>query len=104
MEEARNAAAMGRLVPLPGETMDNCAVQLGTTSKTVGSSMAQLLTAAAQVVFVSWRSLLQLFWPFSDGFQVWRAFENVKVTIILALLCPRVLWVIVLCDLGIHIY
>lgn len=40
---------MERLVPLPGETVENCATQLGTNSKSVGSSMAQLLTAAAQV-------------------------------------------------------
>ena len=40
---------MGRLVPLPGETAENCAIQLSTNSKSVGSSMAQLLTAAAQV-------------------------------------------------------
>ncbi len=49
LEEARKAARMGGLVPLPGETTENCAMQLGTNSKTVGSSMAQLLTAAAQV-------------------------------------------------------
>ncbi|XP_025081470.1 talin-1-like isoform X4 [Pomacea canaliculata] len=48
LEDARQAAAFGRLHPLPGETAETAAVQLGATSKTVGSSMAQLLTAAAQ--------------------------------------------------------
>jgi len=47
--EIHRTAAAGRLVPLPGETATSCAAQLGATSKTVGSSMAQLLTAAAQV-------------------------------------------------------
>ena len=42
------AAAAGKLAPQPGETLEGCATQLGATSKTVGSSMAQLLTAAAQ--------------------------------------------------------
>ena len=49
LEEIRKTATMGRLVPLPGETAENCAIQLSTNSKSVGSSMAQLLTAAAQV-------------------------------------------------------
>ncbi|XP_013776088.1 talin-2-like [Limulus polyphemus] len=36
------------LKPLPGETNESSALQLGSTSKTVGSSIAQLLTAASQ--------------------------------------------------------
>jgi len=50
-EMSRNAGA-GKLVPLPGENSVNCAAQLGATSKTVGSAMAQLLTAAAQVYII----------------------------------------------------
>ncbi|KAH9509677.1 Talin-2, partial [Bulinus truncatus] len=46
--DIKQAAMTGRLTRLPGETAETCATQLGTTSKTVGSSMAQLLTAAAQ--------------------------------------------------------
>ncbi|KAK6958939.1 talin-1 [Biomphalaria glabrata] len=46
--DIKQAAMSGRLTRLPGETAEGCATQLGTTSKTVGSSMAQLLTAAAQ--------------------------------------------------------
>lgn len=38
----------GVLLPLPGETVESSALELGATSKTVGSSMAQLLTAANQ--------------------------------------------------------
>ena len=48
LAEAKKEAAQGRLLPLPGETVENCALELGATSKTVGSSMAQLLTAANQ--------------------------------------------------------
>ena len=36
------------LLPLPGESVESSALELGATSKTVGSSMAQLLTAANQ--------------------------------------------------------
>ncbi|XP_070178806.1 talin-1-like [Littorina saxatilis] len=48
LAEIKQAAASGRLCPLPGETAETAANSLGHTSKTVGSSMAQLLTAAAQ--------------------------------------------------------
>jgi len=44
-----NDAKNDRLQPLPGQTMKSCAQELGATSKMVGASMAQLLTAAAQV-------------------------------------------------------
>lgn len=46
--EAKREAQEGRLFLLPGETVESCALELGATSKTVGSSMAQLLTAANQ--------------------------------------------------------
>ena len=48
LAEAKHEAQQGRLVPLPGESVESCALELGATSKTVGSSMAQLLTAANQ--------------------------------------------------------
>ena len=38
----------GVLLPLPGESVESSALELGATSKTVASSMAQLLTAANQ--------------------------------------------------------
>ncbi|XP_054725014.1 talin-1-like isoform X2 [Uloborus diversus] len=44
----KKAADNMNLKPLPGETMENSALQLGAISKVVGSSMAQLLTAASQ--------------------------------------------------------
>ncbi|XP_052569222.1 talin-2 isoform X2 [Peromyscus californicus insignis] len=48
LQDAKMAAAEGQLKPLPGETLEKCAQDLGSTSKGVGSSMAQLLTCAAQ--------------------------------------------------------
>ena len=48
LAECKREANEGKLLPLPGETVENCALELGATSKTVGSSMAQLLTAANQ--------------------------------------------------------
>ena len=48
LAEAKREAQQGKLVPLPGESVETCALELGATSKTVGSSMAQLLTAANQ--------------------------------------------------------
>ena len=48
LAEAKKEAQQGKLVPLPGESVESCALELGATSKTVGSSMAQLLTAANQ--------------------------------------------------------
>lgn len=46
--DLRRAALANQLRPLPGENSDLCALKLGATSKVVGSSMAQLLTAASQ--------------------------------------------------------
>uniref|UniRef100_A0A3Q0QVH0 Talin 2 n=1 Tax=Amphilophus citrinellus TaxID=61819 RepID=A0A3Q0QVH0_AMPCI len=48
LQDAKMAVIDGQLKPLPGETLEKCAQDLGSTSKTVGSSMAQLLTCAAQ--------------------------------------------------------
>ncbi|XP_006762374.1 PREDICTED: talin-2 isoform X2 [Myotis davidii] len=48
LQDAKMAAADSQLKPLPGETLEKCAQDLGSTSKAVGSSMAQLLTCAAQ--------------------------------------------------------
>uniref|UniRef100_G3SLV9 Talin 2 n=1 Tax=Loxodonta africana TaxID=9785 RepID=G3SLV9_LOXAF len=48
LQDAKMAAAESQLKPLPGETLEKCAQDLGSTSKAVGSSMAQLLTCAAQ--------------------------------------------------------
>ena len=44
----KKEAHQGTLLPLPGESLESCALDLGATSKIVGSSMAQLLTAANQ--------------------------------------------------------
>nr|XP_055058501.1 talin-2a isoform X1 [Misgurnus anguillicaudatus]XP_055058512.1 talin-2a isoform X1 [Misgurnus anguillicaudatus]XP_055058521.1 talin-2a isoform X1 [Misgurnus anguillicaudatus] len=48
LQDAKMAASEGQLKPLPGESLDKCTHDLGGTSKAVGSSMAQLLTCAAQ--------------------------------------------------------
>ncbi|KAF7241542.1 Talin-2 [Varanus komodoensis] len=48
LQDAKMTAMDGQLKPLPGETLEKCAQDLGSTSKAVGSSMAQLLTCAAQ--------------------------------------------------------
>ncbi|XP_044046665.1 talin-2a isoform X2 [Siniperca chuatsi] len=48
LQDAKLAAVNTQLKPLPGESLEKCAQDLGTTSKSVGSSMAQLLTCAAQ--------------------------------------------------------
>uniref|UniRef100_A0A2K5S752 Talin 2 n=1 Tax=Cebus imitator TaxID=2715852 RepID=A0A2K5S752_CEBIM len=48
LQDAKMTAVESQLKPLPGETLEKCAQDLGSTSKAVGSSMAQLLTCAAQ--------------------------------------------------------
>ncbi|KAI3377752.1 hypothetical protein L3Q82_008894 [Scortum barcoo] len=48
LQDAKLAAINAQLKPLPGESLEKCAQDLGSTSKSVGSSMAQLLTCAAQ--------------------------------------------------------
>ncbi len=48
LQEAKTEAGQGRLRPIPGYTLESCSMELGTSSKTVGASMAQLLTASNQ--------------------------------------------------------
>ncbi|CAL8355931.1 unnamed protein product [Lota lota] len=48
LQDAKMSVIDGQLRPLPGESLGKCAQDLGSTSKAVGSSMAQLLTCAAQ--------------------------------------------------------
>ncbi|KAJ9593984.1 hypothetical protein L9F63_014625, partial [Diploptera punctata] len=48
LEAFQRAADNAELRPLPGETAESAALQLGSTSKNVGFAMAQLLSAAAQ--------------------------------------------------------
>lgn len=48
LQDAKVACSSEQLKPLPGESLEKCAQDLGSTSKSVGSSMAQLLTCAAQ--------------------------------------------------------
>lgn len=48
LQDAKVEAGQGKLRPLPGQTLESCSTELGASSKTVGSSMAQLLTAANQ--------------------------------------------------------
>uniref|UniRef100_A0A8C5GH89 Talin-2-like n=1 Tax=Gouania willdenowi TaxID=441366 RepID=A0A8C5GH89_GOUWI len=48
LQDAKMSVIDAQLKPLPGETLEKCAQELGSTSKAVGSSMAQLLTCAAQ--------------------------------------------------------
>ncbi len=48
LEEFRAAAHAFDLKPLPGETAESASLQLNTASKSVGSTVAQLLTAASE--------------------------------------------------------
>ncbi|TSM52307.1 Talin-2 [Bagarius yarrelli] len=48
LQDAKMAALDAQLKPLPGDSLEKCAQDLGSTSKAVGASMAQLLTCAAQ--------------------------------------------------------
>jgi talin len=48
VDQIRRSAAAGKLAPLPGESAGGSASQLGTVSKGVGASMAQMVTAAGQ--------------------------------------------------------
>ncbi|XP_077423466.1 talin-2 isoform X2 [Vanacampus margaritifer] len=48
LQDAKMSVIDSQLKPLPGESLEKCAQDLGSTSKAVGSSMAQLLTCAAQ--------------------------------------------------------
>jgi len=64
--DLKRALPSGSVAPLPGETADSSASQLGSTSKTVGSSMAQLLTAAAQVRYLNFYTFIRSFPTFDD--------------------------------------
>uniref|UniRef100_A0A5F9CM20 Talin 1 n=1 Tax=Oryctolagus cuniculus TaxID=9986 RepID=A0A5F9CM20_RABIT len=48
LQEVKAAARDGKLKPLPGETMEKCAQDLGTSTKAVSSAIAQLLGEVAQ--------------------------------------------------------
>ncbi|XP_053145753.1 talin-1 isoform X1 [Hemicordylus capensis] len=48
LQEAKAAARDGKLQPLPGETMEKCAQDLGNSTKAVSSAIAQLLGEVAQ--------------------------------------------------------
>lgn len=48
LDDFRRACEAFELKPLPGETLESTALQLGASSKAVGSAVAQLLTAASQ--------------------------------------------------------
>uniref|UniRef100_A0A9L0SC76 Talin 1 n=1 Tax=Equus caballus TaxID=9796 RepID=A0A9L0SC76_HORSE len=48
LQEVKAAARDGKLKPLPGETMEKCAQDLGNSTKAVSSAMAQLLGEVAQ--------------------------------------------------------
>ncbi|XP_039224920.1 talin-1 isoform X2 [Crotalus tigris] len=48
LQEAKAAARDGKLKPLPGETMEKCAQDLGNSTKAVSSSIAQLLGEVTQ--------------------------------------------------------
>lgn len=48
LSDLKEAADKGTLRPLPGETQESAAQHLTNSSKTVGSTMAQLLTSSAQ--------------------------------------------------------
>uniref|UniRef100_A0A8C0ZYE1 Talin-1 n=1 Tax=Castor canadensis TaxID=51338 RepID=A0A8C0ZYE1_CASCN len=48
LQEVKAAAQDGKLKPLPGETMEKCAQDLGNSTKAVSSAIAQLLGEVAQ--------------------------------------------------------
>ncbi|XP_039945217.1 talin-1 isoform X1 [Hirundo rustica] len=48
LQEAKSAARDGKLKPLPGETMEKCAQDLGNSTKAVSSAIAHLLGEVAQ--------------------------------------------------------
>uniref|UniRef100_A0A672FWV6 Talin 1 n=1 Tax=Salarias fasciatus TaxID=181472 RepID=A0A672FWV6_SALFA len=48
MKEAKVSAEEGKLKPLPGETLEKCCQDLGTSTKAVSSAIAQLLSEATQ--------------------------------------------------------
>uniref|UniRef100_A0A7N6B6Z0 Talin 1 n=1 Tax=Anabas testudineus TaxID=64144 RepID=A0A7N6B6Z0_ANATE len=48
IQEAKASADEGKLKPLPGETLEKCSQDLGTSTKAVSSAIAQLLSEATQ--------------------------------------------------------
>uniref|UniRef100_A0A665VQ77 Talin 1 n=1 Tax=Echeneis naucrates TaxID=173247 RepID=A0A665VQ77_ECHNA len=48
IQEAKASAEDGKLRPLPGETLEKCSQELGTSTKAVSSAVAQLLSEATQ--------------------------------------------------------
>ncbi|XP_056287859.1 talin-1 isoform X1 [Pseudoliparis swirei] len=48
IQEAKASAEEGKLKPLPGETLERCSQDLGTSTKAVSAAMAQLLSEATQ--------------------------------------------------------
>ncbi|XP_051888575.1 talin-1 [Pristis pectinata] len=48
LQEAKANAAEGKLRPLPGETLEKCSQDLGSSTKMVGASVAKLLSAVTQ--------------------------------------------------------
>ncbi|XP_064164643.1 talin-1 isoform X1 [Anguilla rostrata] len=48
MQEAKTSANEGKLKPLPGETLEKCSQDLGTSTKAVSSAIAQLLSEITQ--------------------------------------------------------
>uniref|UniRef100_A0A671LTR4 Talin-1-like n=1 Tax=Sinocyclocheilus anshuiensis TaxID=1608454 RepID=A0A671LTR4_9TELE len=48
MQEAKASASEGKLKPLPGETLEKCSQDLGSSTKAVSSAIAQLLGEATQ--------------------------------------------------------
>ncbi|XP_032887603.1 talin-1 isoform X2 [Amblyraja radiata] len=48
LQEAKANAAEGKLRPLPGETLEKCSQDLGSSAKMVGASVAKLLSAVTQ--------------------------------------------------------
>ncbi|GCB73134.1 hypothetical protein scyTo_0006641 [Scyliorhinus torazame] len=48
LKEAKANAAEGKLRPLPGETLEKCSQDLGSSTKMVGASVAKLLSAVTQ--------------------------------------------------------
>uniref|UniRef100_A0AAQ5X3I9 Talin 1 n=1 Tax=Amphiprion ocellaris TaxID=80972 RepID=A0AAQ5X3I9_AMPOC len=48
IKEAKASAEEGKLRPLPGETLEKCSQDLGTSTKAVSSAIAQLLSEATQ--------------------------------------------------------
>ena len=67
-----NDSSNGLLQPLPGQTMESCAQEVGAVSKTISASTVQFVYSSVQVqelVFVRFFSGV-LFGKFSETFRV----------------------------------